>query len=88
MVEETKVAAAAMGNIQYGATEAEQHARGKRRSLYIGQDMKAGDILTPETLRRIRPGEGLPPKFYEQFLGRKVTRDVEKGTPVSFDIIG
>lgn len=88
MVNETKVACAALGHITYGATEAESHARSKRRSLYIAQDMKKGDVLTKENLRRIRPGLGLPPKFYEDFLGRPVSKDVEKGTPMTFDLLG
>jgi N-acetylneuraminate synthase len=88
MVNETKVATAALGSIRYGATPEEQHARSKRRSLYIGLDMAKGDVLTKENLRRIRPGLGLPPKLYETMLGRTVNRDVEKGTPLSYDILG
>ena len=88
MVHETKVAAAALGTVRYGATDAESHARSKRRSLYIGQDMKAGETLTRENLRRIRPGLGMAPKFYEDMLGRKVARDVEKGTPLTLDVLG
>jgi pseudaminic acid synthase len=88
MVAETKVAAAALGSIQYGATPEEQHARLKRRSLYITQDMSKGDVITKNNLRRIRPGLGLPPKFYDSFLGKKVAKDVEKGTPLTFDLLG
>ena len=88
MVHETKVAAAALGDVRYGATEAEAHARSKRRSLYIAADMKAGDVLTPDNLRRIRPGLGLAPKYYEDMLGRTVGRAVEKGTPLSLDLLG
>ncbi|MBX3492690.1 MAG: pseudaminic acid synthase [Parvibaculum sp.] len=88
LVEETGRAHAALGHVSYGPTPAEARAVTRRRSLYIGADMKAGDVLTPENLRRIRPGLGLPPKFYEQLLGRKVNRDVTRGTPVSWDMIG
>ena len=59
----------------------------RRRSLYIGEDMNAGDILTRENLRRIRPGKGLPPKYYEVLLGKRVKVAVSKGTPVSWNII-
>lgn len=86
MVRETRTAAAALGQVHYGVTDSERHARSKRRSLYIGADMRAGEILTPANLRRIRPGEGLPPKYYETLLGRRVGRDLAKGTPVSWDI--
>ncbi len=88
LVEETGRAHAALGHVRYGPTEAEARAVTRRRSLYIGADMKAGDVLTPENLRRIRPGLGLPPRYYDMLLGRKVARDVPKGTPVSWDLIG
>ncbi|MBO6693333.1 MAG: N-acetylneuraminate synthase family protein, partial [Parvibaculum sp.] len=88
LVTETERAWQALGSVRYGPTEAEARAVTRRRSLYIGKDMKAGDVLTPENLRRIRPGLGLPPKFYEELLGRKVNRDLAKGTPVSWDIVG
>ena len=58
-----------------------------RRSLYIAEDMKAGDVLTPKNLRSVRPGMGLPPKYLDKLLGKKVNRNVPKGSPVSFDII-
>ncbi len=78
----------ALGQIKYGPTEAEVRARARRRSLYIGEDMKAGEILTKNNLRRIRPGLGLMPRYYDILLGKAVNSDVTKGTPVSWDIIG
>ena len=56
--------------------------------MYIAQDLKAGDVLTPASLRCIRPGHGLAPKFYETLLGKRVTRDVRRGTRVSWDLFG
>jgi N-acetylneuraminate synthase len=88
LIEETRRAWQALGQIKYGPTEAEEKARLRRRSLYIGEDMKAGDTLTPQNLRRIRPGLGLPPKYYDLLLGRKVNREVKKGTPISWDLVG
>ncbi|MEX1153174.1 pseudaminic acid synthase [Parvibaculum sp.] len=88
LVTETERAALALGQVRYGPTEAEESSVTQRRSLYIGADMKAGDVLTKDNLRRIRPGLGLPPKYYDMLLGRKVARDVAKGTPVSWDFIG
>lgn len=88
LVIETERAWQALGQVRYGPTEAESRAVTRRRSLYIGTDMKAGDVLTPKNLRRIRPGLGLPPKYYDALLGRTVVRDVTKGTPVSWDLIG
>jgi len=58
-----------------------------RRSLYISQNIKKGDLLTPENLRTIRPGLGLAPKHYNILLGKIVNQDVNKGTPMSWDIL-
>ena len=58
-----------------------------RRSIYIAQDMKAGEVLTPENLRRVRPGMGLAPKHYDKLLGRRVKGDVKKGTPMRWDLL-
>ena len=77
----------AMGNIQYGATEAEKNSLTFRRSLYVAKDMKAGDMFTPENLRAIRPGFGLSPKYYDLLLERSVKLDVNAGQPVTWDII-
>ena len=87
LVSETKRAFQALGEISYGATEAEKSSRTRRRSLYIGENMKAGEVLTAKNLRRIRPGNGLLPKYYEKLLGKKIKFDTPKGTPVSWDLI-
>ena len=50
--------------------------------------MKAGDILSPETLRSIRPAQGMKPKYYENVLGKAVNRDIPRGTPLSPEMIG
>lgn len=86
LVVETERAWQAIGKITYGPTAAEEKPRTRRRSLYIGADLEPGDILTVENLRRVRPGQGLPPKFYEMLLGRQVRKAVKKGTPVSWDL--
>ena len=88
LVVETERAFQALGQITYGPTDAEQNAVRRRRSLYIAEDLQAGDILTPTSLRRIRPGHGLPPKYYDVLLGRKISKAVKKGTPVTWDIVG
>ena len=87
LVNETERAYQALGKIRYGATEAEKQSRSERRSLYIGENMKAGEILTSKNLRRIRPGKGLLPKYYDMLLGKQVKFDVSKGTPVSWNLI-
>lgn len=87
LVVETERAWHAVGEIRYGPTEAEERARLRRRSLYIAEDLKAGDVLTPKNLRRIRPGNGLAPKYYDLLLGKRVNCDIAKGTPVSWDLL-
>ena len=85
--EETERAWQAVGKVTYGGTSAEEKSRAYRRSLYIARDMAAGEELTPETLRAVRPGFGLPPKFYDQMLGKKVNRAVTAGTPLDWDLV-
>jgi N-acetylneuraminate synthase len=87
LVIETERAWQSLGHIQYGPTEAEKPSMKFRRSLYIAEDMKAGDVLTPRNLRSVRPGMGLPPKCYEQLLGRRVLSELKKGTPASWGLI-
>ena len=87
LVEESARARQAVGLIRYGRTEAEEKSLVFRRSLYVVQDMKAGDTLNPENLRAIRPGLGLAPKYLEQMLGRTVGQDVKRGTPLSWDLL-
>ncbi|CAN0617655.1 Pseudaminic acid synthase [Burkholderia multivorans] len=88
LVVESERAWQALGKVTYGATDAEKKSLVFRRSLYIAKDMKAGEVLTPENLRVVRPGNGLHPRFYEQMLGKCVLKDVRKGTPLSFELIG
>lgn len=88
LVVETERAWQALGQVSYGPTEAEQKSIPFRRSLYIVADLKAGDLLTMENVRAIRPGSGLPPKYYEIILGKCVNRDVKKGTPLDWRIFG
>lgn len=87
LVEETERAWLAIGNVKYGPTAAELKSCNDRRSLYIGKDMKAGDIFTKENLRDVRPGLGLPTKYYELLLGKTIKQDAKKGTPVSWEIV-
>jgi len=88
LVVETERAWQSLGKIVYGPSDGEKKSLVFRRSLYVAQDLKAGDILTPENLRCVRPGLGLAPKNYELLLGKRVSRDVVKGTPMSWDLIG
>lgn len=87
LVVETERAWQALGTVSYGATAAEEKSKVFRRSLYIAEDMKAGEVFTPANLRAIRPGFGLPPKFIELVMGKTVKHDVKKGTPLSWDLL-
>jgi len=86
LVVETERAWQALGSIKYCPIGAEEENRMRRRSLYIAEDMEAGDVLTPQNLRKVRPGYGLPPKYFDLLLGKKVSRNLKKGTPVSWDV--
>lgn len=88
LVAETKRAWQALGKISYGPTEKEKASLQFRRSLYVAKDMKAGDVFTKENLRAVRPGFGLPPKYYERLLGRKVNADINRGTPMKWEYLG
>jgi pseudaminic acid synthase len=88
LVDESERVWLGLGSITYGATETEKRSLQFRRSLYVVKDLKAGEQFGPENMREIRPGLGLPPKFYEVVLGKRAARDIKRGTPVSWDIIG
>lgn len=85
---ETERAWQSLGSVKYGPTEAEQKSLVYRRSIYVAEDLRAGDVLNARNLRCVRPGRGLPPKYFEMVLGRRVNRDVKKGTPMAWELIG
>jgi N-acetylneuraminate synthase len=85
--DETERAWQSVGQISYGPTLAETKSLVFRRSLYVAQDLKAGDELTRENLRCVRPGLGLPPKHLENLLGQRVGHDVQAGTPMSWALL-
>lgn len=87
LVEDTERAWQSIGRIQYGPTKAEEPSLVGRRSLYIGEDMKAGDIFTKENLRDVRPGLGLSTKYYDVLLGKTIKADAKKGTPVNWELV-
>ena len=87
LVVETKRAWQSLGKVTYGPTETEKPSLAFRRSLYISENMKKGDVLTKKNMRIVRPGLGLAPKYYDIILGRKITQDVKKGTAISWEII-
>lgn len=85
LVKEVNAAYEAIGTVHYGLTKEESTKF--RRSLYIVEDMKAGDIITEKNMRSIRPGLGLKPKYYDILLGKKIKCDVKRGTALTWDMI-
>jgi pseudaminic acid synthase len=88
LVVETERAWQALGQVSYGATAAEEKSIVFRRSLYAVQNLKAGDVLTKENVRAIRPGLGLPTKYLEVVLGKYIKQDVKRGTALDWNLIG
>jgi pseudaminic acid synthase len=86
MVDAIRTTGKALGEVQYKVTEREAASRVFRRSLFIVKDIKAGDELTEDNIHSIRPGYGLPPKYLEQVLGMRVTKDINRGTPVNWNL--
>ena len=84
---ETRRAYDAVGTVKLGPTEAERESLAFRRSIYVVKDLAAGDKLTPDSVRIVRPGFGLAPKHYDRILGAIVRHDTKRGTPVSWDLL-
>ena len=87
LVVETERAWQSLGQVSYGATEAEKKSIVFRRSLYVVQDLKAGDVLTTKNVRAIRPGLGLPTKYLEVVVGKRVLQDVVRGTALDWELL-
>jgi sialic acid synthase SpsE len=87
LVIESQRAWQALGKVSYRPTESEKKSLQFRRSLYVVQDIKAGDVLATENIRAIRSGLGLPFQYLEQILGRTVNRDIKRGTALSWDCL-
>ena len=87
LVIETERAWQSLGKVTYGPTDEEISSLKYKRSIYICQDMKNGELFTSENLRIIRPGLGLSPKYYEQLLGKNINKDVKMGTALSWDLV-
>jgi N-acetylneuraminate synthase len=87
MVEAIRTAEKALGAVHYGGGKEEAKSRVFRRSLFVVRDLRAGDELSEENVRSIRPGYGLPPKYLKDVLGCRVAKDVPRGTPVDWSIL-
>jgi len=87
LVEEGTSTALALGNSQWSMQDSERESRRLRRSLYIVKDVVAGELVTHENVRAIRPGEGCAPKYLKDMLGKKFSRSSKAGTPMHLDLI-
>lgn len=88
MVDNIRIIEKALGKVTYELSEKQTREREHSRSLFVARDMKAGEVFTPENLRSVRPADGLHTMYYEQLLGKKITRDAGLGTPLSWDLVG
>jgi len=88
LVEETQNAWQSIGKINYGITDKEKASIRFRRSIYAAKDIDCGEKFTKNNIQIIRPGYGLKPKYYEILLSKKALKDIKKGTPISWDLIG
>ena len=86
MVDHIRMIEKAVGKVTYDLTPKQKKSREHSRSLFVAQDMKAGDVFTPENLRSVRPSCGLHTRYYEELLGKRITRDARLGTPMSWDL--
>ena len=76
------------GKVNYGIQgKAEEHNLRYRRSIFITENVKKGELLTAKNIRVIRPGLGLAPKYYEEILGKKAKEDIERGIPLQWNLI-
>jgi pseudaminic acid synthase len=87
MLEAVRVAEKALGGVHFGVGANEARSRAHRRSLFVVQDVKRGELLTAENVRSIRPGHGLHTRHLEEVLGRPAAQDIARGTPLSWDLV-
>jgi pseudaminic acid synthase len=87
MVDAVRVTEKALGRVHYGASEKEKASRAFRRSLFVVKDMEAGEVFTEENVRSIRPAIGLHTRYLPEVLGRKAKHALDKGTPLSWEVI-
>jgi N-acetylneuraminate synthase len=87
MVDAIRVAEKAVGEVSYEATDREEESRVFRRSLFVVSGVEAGEVFTDNNVRSIRPGYGLHTRHLGEVLGRRAARDIERGTPLSRDLV-
>jgi pseudaminic acid synthase len=87
MVKAIRIAEKSLGRVHYGVSEQDAKSRVFRKSLFVVRDVKSGEILTEDSIRSIRPGYGLHPRYLKDVLGKFATRDIKRGTPLQRDMV-
>ena len=87
MVDRVREVEQSLGQVRYELTERGRKNRFFARSLFFIEDLKAGDVVTHDNMKSIRPGNGLHPKYENEIIGRVVAQDIQRGTPVSWNLI-
>ena len=87
LVDEIRIVEKAMGTVKYELTSKQKKNREHSRSLFVIRDMKQGERFTSDNVRSIRPGFGMHPMYFENILGKSAKIDIEKGTPLSWELI-
>lgn len=87
LVEESERAFLSLGMVKYGILEDEKKSKAFKRSIYVIEDIKAGELFTEKNIRIIRPGLGLSPKYFDELIGKKAGRDIIRGTALSFELL-
>jgi pseudaminic acid synthase len=87
MVYAIRAAEESLGKVTYNISRRENASRIFRRSLFVVEDVKAGEIFTAKNIRSIRPGNGLPPKYFTDIIGSRAARDIPRGTPLGWQLI-
>ena len=88
MVKDIRQAELAIGSVKYGVSDQEKNSVCFRKSIFVTEDIKKGEKLTEKNIRVIRPGYGISAKYYETVIGQTAIRDIVRGTPLSFEMIG
>jgi sialic acid synthase SpsE len=87
MATEIRTAEKALGQVCFQPTPQEQESRRFRRSLFVVNDIQAGELFTADNVRSIRPGHGLPPQYLPTIIGKRAGTYLKKGTPLTWDVL-
>jgi N-acetylneuraminate synthase len=87
MVDAVRVTGRALGKVHFGVSPREANSRTFRRSLFVVEDVKQGEAFTAQNVRSIRPAHGLHPRHLPEILGKHAACDIERGTPLSWDLV-